>query len=473
MATAAETLQATLSETEYRALVALSETTEALSGRRLASALGVSPTTANEALGTLAEAGFATSERAGRARLWRLAVTHPSICDWLEESMPPVRPSPSTSSPYSTGGGGVRLEHTYAVCLIAGMLAGEALTELGDSLTVHSIRLQASDVSEADDILVEGRDAQAVVHRASIAVRRSPNLTRSDSASVPLFRDFVTVVIDQWSSVAAGQWRLVLAVSTNANAIAQLAELAELARSVPSGEELERRLAQPGRTSAPVRDRYKHVKALVEQAAEGLTSASGLTGVELTWRVLSSLTVRSLRLERTDRTDRTVAVNILQRVVQGGTPAKADALFSRLEELVGRWAPQAAVLTQSVIRRSLSEYPLSRSPRFDPAWAVIDRLGLRLRDSIRPVLGAGTRTLELERPMERSRLDPAMRTAGIGPGALVVTGDPDLGKSALTLRVAEVLQVEGAAVTSISLRDLPLTSLFHEAPPSSAFSASG
>jgi hypothetical protein len=57
--------------------------------------------------------------------------------------------------------------------------------------------------------------------------------------------------------------------------------------------------------------------------------------------------------------------------------------------------------------------------------------------------------------MERSRLEPAMRTAGIGPGALVVTGDPDVGKSALTLRVAEVLQVDGAAVTSISLRDLP------------------
>ena len=47
------------------------------------------------------------------------------------------------------------------------------------------------------------------------------------------------------------------------------------------------------------------------------------------------------------------------------------------------------------------------------------------------------------------------------PGALVVTGDPDVGKSALTLRVAEALQADGAAVTSISLRDLP------QAPPSS------
>lgn len=462
MATAAETLQATLSETQYRALEALAQSSEALSGRRVASALGVSPTTANEALGTLAAAGFATSEQSGRAKLWRLAVTHPSMSEWLGEVMAPVSTSASASSPYSTGGGGVRLEHSYAACLLAGMLAGHALPELGDSLTVDSIRLQASDVSEVDDILVEGRDAQGEVHRASIAVRRSPTLTRSDSASVPLFRDFLTLVIDQWLTVAAGQWRLVLAVSTNANAITQLAELAELARSVTRGEELERRLAQRGRTNAPVRDRYEHVKGLVEQAAEGLKSASGLTAVELTWRVLSNLSVRALRLERTDRADRTTAVNALQRVVQGGTAATADALFSHIEELVGTWAPQAAVLTQSLIRQSLSDYPLSRSPRFASAWAIIDRLGARLRDSIRPALSAGSRTLELQRPVERSRLEMAMRTAGMGPGALVVTGDPDVGKSALALRVAELLQADGAAVTSLSLRDLPSTALEFE-----------
>ena len=293
--------------------------------------------------------------------------------------MPPATTS-TGSSPYSTGGGGVRLEHSYAACLIAGLLAGDALTELGDSLSTDSIRLQASDASEVDDILIEGRDAHGEVYRSSIAVRRSPALTRGDSASIPLFRDFLTVVIDQWSTVVAGRWRLVLAVSTNANAITQLADLAELARSVPSGKELERRLVQPGRTNAGVRDRYEHIKGLVEQAAEGLASAAGLAAVELTWRLLSSLTVRTLRLERTDRADRTTAVNTLQRVLHEGTPATADALFSRMEELVGTWASQAAVLTQSVIRRILSDYPLSRSPRF------VQRVG-----SPRPAGGAPSR----------------------------------------------------------------------------------
>lgn len=462
MVTAAETLQATLSETEYRTLSLLAQSAAPLSGRKVASTLGVAPTTANDALRRLGEAGFVTSEKSGRATLWRLVVSHPSISQWLAEVASSSAAAPNGSSPYSTGGGGVRLEHTYAAYLIAGLLAGDALSELGDSLAVDWIRLQASDLSDVDDILIEGRDGNGEVYRSSIAVRRSPLLTRSDADSVPLIRDFLAIAVDQWATVSAGRWRLILAVSTNANAITQLADLAEIARCMPSGEELEGRFAQPGRTNASVRDRYDHIKGLVEQAAEGLVPALGIASAELTWRLLSSLTVRTLRLERTDRTDRTTAVNALQRALRNGTPAAADALFSRIEELVGTWAPQAAVLTQSVLRRSLSDYPLLSSPRFATGWSVIDRLGLRLRDSIRPALHSGSETLELERSAERSRVDDAMNLAGGSTGALVITGEPDVGKSALCLRVAEKLRSGGAAVTSLSLRDLPQSSFAFE-----------
>ena len=285
MATAGETLQATLSATEYGALKVLAESTTPLSGRKVAAALGVSPTTANDAMATLSEAGFATSKKSGRATLWQLAVSNPSISAWLEELMAATVPS-TGSSPYSTGGGGVRLEQSYAACLIAGFLAGESLPELGDALSVGSIRLQASDVSEADDILIEGRDTHGEIHRSSIAVRRNPALTTSDNASVPLIRDFLAIVTDHWSEVSLGRWQLVLAVSTNANAIAQLAELAELARSLPSGDELANRLAQPGRTNAGVRDRYDHTKGLVGQASEGRYLSRWLRPVGVTRLVL-------------------------------------------------------------------------------------------------------------------------------------------------------------------------------------------
>lgn len=337
------------------------------------------------------------------------------------------------------------------------MLAGEVLPELGDAVSMDSVRLQASDVSEVDDIVVEGRDAHGHAHRSSIAVRRSPALTRTDAASVPLIRDFLVIVTDHWSEVSRGRWHLVLAVSTNANAVAQLDDLAVLARSLPSGEALANRLTQPGRTNGGVRDRYGHLKSLVEQASEGLTSASGLTVEELVWRLLSSLVVRFLRLERTDRVDRSRAVSALQRMLRDGTPAAADALFSRIEELVGGWAPQAAVLTQSVVRRSLSDYPLARSSRYATAWEVLDRLSVRLRDSVRPGLQSGTQSLELARTEERARLSVAMRAVGQSAGTLVVTGEPDVGKSALSLRVLEAVEGEGASVSALSLRDLPLS----------------
>jgi KaiC/GvpD/RAD55 family RecA-like ATPase len=49
-----------------------------------------------------------------------------------------------------------------------------------------------------------------------------------------------------------------------------------------------------------------------------------------------------------------------------------------------------------------------------------------------------------------------MVEAGTGATSLVVTGEPDVGKTSLTLRVAEHLQWEqDAAVTTLSLRDLP------------------
>jgi hypothetical protein len=53
MATAGKTLQATLRETEFGALRVLARSTFQLSGRKVAAGLGLSATTANDALSTM------------------------------------------------------------------------------------------------------------------------------------------------------------------------------------------------------------------------------------------------------------------------------------------------------------------------------------------------------------------------------------------------------------------------------------
>ena len=162
-----ETLQATLSETEYGALSCSPE------HRRLIGAEGRVGTwriahDSKRGAAHLAEAGFATSEKSGRATLWRLAVTHPSISDWLEKSGH-RHAARLGSSPYSTGGGGVRLEHSMRPALLLACSRAKRLPELGDSLAVDSIRLQASDISEVDDIL--SKDAMPM---GTCTERRSP-----------------------------------------------------------------------------------------------------------------------------------------------------------------------------------------------------------------------------------------------------------------------------------------------------------
>ncbi len=358
------------------------------------------------------------------------------------------------ASPYSTGGGGVTLEHTYAACLLAKLLAGEPISELGDNLTVSSIRLQAGDTSPVDDVVVDGYDPAGDLHRASIGVRRDPELTTSDTLSVPLIRDYLRIVTDHWAAVWEGTWSLTLAVATTRPAYTELGILAELARSEDAAA-FYAAVFRPRATNAKTRDRLKHVTNLVSQAAADLQKASTISVQELTWRMLSRLKVRTLRLEGTDRSDRTAAVSAIRKVIADESASTADNVFLKIAELTRAWASHGAVVTEGMLRRELRAYALKRSPSHRWAWERFDRLAVRLRGSIRPGLGAGAESLELERPEEKASLAGLMRTAGESGGALVVTGDPDVGKSALALRVLEGLRDEGAVVASLSLRDLP------------------
>ncbi|MEV6319554.1 hypothetical protein [Streptomyces sp. NPDC051776] len=198
-----------------------------------------------------------------------------------------------------------------------------------------------------------------------------------------------------------------------------------------------------------------HLDALVAAAAQGDATLSQVDTGELTWRLLSALRVRQLRLEGVGEADRTTAVSTLRRAVVDGTTETADKVFATLAELTGSWAPSAARVDQTLVRPALSGYSLNRSVSHEPAWSLLDGLGRRLREGIRAALSAGEVRLELERAEERTRLAGVMTHAGRTGTSLVVTGEPYVGKSALTLRAAEELADQGAAVASLSLRDLP------------------
>ncbi|MER7179124.1 ATP-binding protein [Streptomyces hyaluromycini] len=359
------------------------------------------------------------------------------------------------SSPYSTGGGGVWIEHRYAATLVAAVLAEDPISELGDDVVPHSVRLQASYISPIDDVVVEGRTRDGLVRRVSIGVRRNPKLATSDEKSVPLVRSFLQVVTGHWDEVVAGRWRVALAVGISSTAVQQTDALARIARSVSSAAAFRTAVARPGAVKEPVRDRLRHLDALVVAAAKDQGDLLQFEGEELTWRWLMALRVRQMRLEGVDESDRATAVSALRRIVADEATTVADDVFARLAERSGAWASSAADLDQMVVRRELSGFPLGRTPSYRQAWSTLDGMAGRLREGIRPDLRAGEVRLELDRTEERARLADLMDRAGRAGSGLVVTGEPDVGKSALTIRTAQQLTERGAAVACLSLRDLP------------------
>ena len=82
----ADQLRALLDDTAFRTLESLARSSAPVSGRALARALSIAPTTATSTLAGLKKAGFVVSSIEGRSTLWRLDVSNSMMRSWLEES---------------------------------------------------------------------------------------------------------------------------------------------------------------------------------------------------------------------------------------------------------------------------------------------------------------------------------------------------------------------------------------------------
>src|SRR5260370_32936111 len=93
---------------------------------------------------------------------------------------------PMGASPYATGGGGTVLEHRYGAILLACLLIGGPMTELGDDTTPVVVRFQASSVSSGDDLLVVGRTPDGGERRGvGRCARAAPRGAREEGTPPP------------------------------------------------------------------------------------------------------------------------------------------------------------------------------------------------------------------------------------------------------------------------------------------------
>ncbi|MFE4961053.1 hypothetical protein ACFRCW_45965 [Streptomyces sp. NPDC056653] len=346
-------------------------------------------------------------------------------------------------SPYSTGGGGTVLEHRYAAVLLSALLTGSSLDELGDTLIEPvEIRLQASEVSTVDDIMIIGRrKGGADDFTVCIGVRRNPSFVPSDKPTVKLVSNYLREVTDHWGEVESGHRKLVLAVVNRSTHALQVAALTQLANG--KGPAAFRDAAsRSGPTNAELRDRLTMLDQVVAEAAALCSlDTSVVDAAELSWRLLSSLRVKHLRLEDGDGQDRSHAVDRLRGVAFEDTLEAAEAALSGIERRVGDWAPSAAWISKHTLHRELAA-------RLKQRFSSIPAPGKQRPVEPDAVTRGPVAHLGLERDFQQARdlesSDPAAAAARYGQlaHALDEAGWPSFSLS-MRRRQAETLHQAG------------------------------
>jgi hypothetical protein len=261
--------------------------------------------------------------------------------------------SEGQSSPYSTGGGGTTLEHRYGAVLMSRILSSDPVSVLGDEFTPTKLSFQVP-LTPIDDFVLEGQRSNGAIRRVAIAVRRDPKLVKTNDASVKLFGSFIEFISLHADDLAAGNWRMAVAVGADSVHAKQLKTLIEIARDQTSNEDFRSDIGRRGRTTPAARTRLGSLDKLVLKALENKQpGVSAYEAAEMTWKILTLLQVESLQLEGASNSDRTSAVTALRGVHPLGTAEAANELFQRLAELSARYAASQAVKGSLQLQRDL------------------------------------------------------------------------------------------------------------------------
>jgi hypothetical protein len=360
------------------------------------------------------------------------------------------------ASPYSTGGGGTALEHRYGAVLLAALLTGDPVPGLPSAFAMTEVAFQAGHESRVDDFLLTGQVGGEFA-RTSIAVRRAPNLVASNQNAVELVAAFLAVALENKEEVEAGRWTLALAVASPNQHAQEMRTLTERAHTQPDEAAFYEHIGRPGATSVAVRGRLKQIEMLIEAAVEGgHVDLDGHSTGDACWRMLAATQVVELRLEGGDETDRTTAITRLRSLLSEDSTEHADRLFDGLFALSSRYAPAGARVSVGMLRRDLRGVAkIDPDGRFASAHERLAGLARRLQDRTGSDLTDGTSRLQLARDGPRQALESAITSVGTSGHTLLVQGEPDVGKSALTVRCITSRRDAGASVIALSLADLP------------------
>ncbi len=368
------------------------------------------------------------------------------------------------SSPYATGGGGVTLERRVAALWLARLLTGDAAPELGDDRRVVAVAFQQEPAIAVDDLVILAARADELEPslQLAIAVRRWPNVVTSDTDMQKLVADLVRA-LEQTLADKRREHRLAIAVAGPQPHAQALASLAALARKQCNATEFFSLVEEPNRFPKALRDRLRHLEALVGAAlAAGDEVPDPATALvrQRTWDLLVRLHVLQVRVEEPDISDWTAAQSRLATVARDRDLSGAGRLLERLESLAAAYAPTAATVDAPLLGRDvhhLLEPGVTRSHR---GWSKLEALDASAHQAVRDRVGAPGDAASWH--FDRDAQADDLLACADANGAVLVQGESGVGKSALALAAAHRARSAGRAgapaeATCINLRDLPLT----------------
>jgi len=363
-------------------------------------------------------------------------------------------------SPYSTGGGGTRLEHRLGTVFLARLLTAGPVVEL-DELAPDRVAFQQSPAAHVDDIVVTAPAPDGVSSvRLDIAVRRCPSFVRSHAKTRELVAALVRadLVAEQEADPLVDR-RVAVAVSGPQTHAQELAGLAVIARGQSDSERFVELVRTPGRFKE--RRRLDHLVDMVAAGLSGLDDRSTGTPEHRTWCLLRRLWIIQANLEPGHEDDWARVAGDLQPLVRGQSLDQAVALRDRLEQLSADLAIHAGSVDGPTLRRRLHGLLGAGSGAHTEGWTRLLALDEQARAMVaRSLAAGGPDGLRLPRRPVRDSLDAAVAEAAAAGGRLIVTGDSGVGKSALVMDAIEPERLDaGTQALAVNLRHLPGTQL--------------
>lgn len=343
-------------------------------------------------------------------------------------------PNPVAASPYSTGGGGVRLEHRLGAVYLARLLTNGAIAQLGDRSPTR-VAFQQSPRTSIDDLVLDSADSSGGPScQLQIAVRRTPSFVKSDDKTQKLVLALVEADLAAERRVdPLVKVGLAVAVSGHQAHAKELADLAVVAGNQPDAHEFFKLINEPGKFAT--KRRLGHLRDMVAVALDEIGDSKAGTAEHRTWTLLRRMSIFELNLEAGHDDAWTALVDSLKPVALEQSPQAAVALRDRLEQLAGEFAQTAAVVDAALLRRRLhGEIDVAGLVR-PPGWTRLLELDREARSVVsRCLVGSGA---EPELRLPRAEARAGLAAAIDAPGDLLVRGDSGVGKSALVVDAVE------------------------------------